>query len=87
MQLSMLFQNLTDTLGRTQINFLRALINNITQLSSQSTLSEYLPGTSANVVKIKKILVNKEIIDSHGKNISFLDPLYKHWLKEYFFKF
>ncbi len=86
MQLSMLFQNLTDTLGRTQINFLRALINNITQLSSQSTLSEYLLGTSANVVKIKKVLVNKEIIDSHGKNISFLDPLFKHWLKEYFFK-
>lgn len=86
MQLSMLFQNLTDTLGRTQISFLRALINDITQLSSQSTLSEYQLGTSANVVKIKKILVSKEIIDRHGNNISFLDPLYKHWLKEYFFK-
>jgi len=86
MQLSMLFQNLTDTLGRTQISFVRALINNITQLSSQSTLSEYRLGTSANVVKIKKILVNKEIIDSHGNNISLLDPLYKHWLTEYFFK-
>lgn len=86
MQLSMLFQNLTDTLGRTQISFLKALINNITQLSSQSTLSEYLLGTSANVVKIKRILVNKEIIDTHGNIISFLDPLYKHWLKEYFFK-
>jgi uncharacterized protein len=86
MQLSMLFQNLTDTMGRTQISFLRALINDVTQLSSQSTLNEYHLGTSANVVKIKKILVNKEIIDSHGNNISFLDPLYKHWLKEYFFK-
>lgn len=86
MQLSMLFQNLTDTLSRTQISFLMALIDNITQLSSQSTLSEYRLGTSANVVKIKKILVNKEILDSHGNNISFLDPLYKHWLKEYFFK-
>lgn len=86
MQLSMLFQNLTDTLGRTQISFLKALINNIKQLSSQSTLNEYRLGTSANVIKIKRILVNKEIIDSHGNNISFLDPLYKHWLKEYFFK-
>jgi uncharacterized protein len=86
MQLSMLFQNLTDTFGRKQISFLKALINNITQLSSQSTLNEYRLGTSANVIKIKRILVNKEIIDSHGNNISFLDPLYKHWLKEYFFK-
>jgi hypothetical protein len=86
MQLSMLFQNMTDTLGRTQISFLKALINNITQLSSQSTLNEYRLGTSANVIKIKRILVNKEIIDTHGNNISFLDPLYKHWLKEYFFK-
>jgi hypothetical protein len=86
MQLSMLFQNLTDTLSRRQISLLRALIDSITQLSSQSTLNEYRLGTSANVIKIKKILVNKEIIDSHWNNISFLDPLYKKWLQEYFFK-
>jgi uncharacterized protein len=85
LQLSMLFQNLTNGLSRTQLSFLKALTDNIAQLSSQRTVQKYRLGTSANVVKIKKMLINKEIIDIHGNEISFLDPLYKFWLKEYFF--
>ena len=81
----MLFQNLTDGLSRTQLSVLKALTDNINHLSSQSTVQEYQLGTSANVVKIKKMLINKEIIDIHWNEISFLDPLYKFWLKEYFF--
>ena len=86
LQLSMLFQNMTDGLSRTQLNFLKAMTDNMDQLSSQSTIQEYQLGTSANVMKIKAMLINKEIIDVHGKEILFLDPLYKFWLKEYFFK-
>jgi hypothetical protein len=85
LQLSMLFQNLTDGLNKTQLGFLKALTDGIDQLSSQKTILDYRLGTSANVVKIKKTLINKEIIDFHGKGISFLDPLYKFWLKEYYF--
>ena len=85
LQLSMLFQNLTDGLSRTQLNFLRALTDNISQLSAQNSILEYELGTSANVVKIKKMLINKEIIDITGKEITFLDPLYQFWLKEHFF--
>jgi hypothetical protein len=85
LQLSMLFQNLTDGLNKTQLGFLKALTDSIDQLSSQKTILEYRLGTSANVVKIKKTLINKEIIDFQGKEISFLDPLYKFWLKEYYF--
>jgi len=86
LQLSMLFQNLTDGLSRTQLNFLKAMTDNMDQLSSQFTIQEYKLGTSANVMKIKAMLINKEIIDVHGQEILFLDPLYKFWLKEYFFK-
>jgi uncharacterized protein len=85
LQLSMLFQNLTDGLSNTQINFLKALTDKIEQLSSQKTIQDYRLGTSANVVKIKKMLINKEIIDLSGDKIYFLDPLYKFWLKKYFF--
>jgi len=85
LQLSMLFQNLTDGLSNTQVNFLKALINNAEQLSSQKTIQDYQLGTSANVVKIKKMLINKEIIDLIGDKIYFLDPLFKSWLKKYFF--
>ena len=86
LQLSMLFQNLTDSLNMTQINLLRALIDNREQLSSQDTIQTYQLGTSANVIKIKKALIDKEIIDIRGKEIYFLDPLYKYWLKKYFFE-
>jgi hypothetical protein len=85
LQLSMLFQNLTDGLNVTQINLLKALIDNREQLSSQSTIQTYRLGTSANVIKTKKALIDKEIIDIRGKEIYFLDPLYKYWLKKYFF--
>jgi len=86
LQLSMLFQNLIDGLNRTQLNLLRALTDEIDQLSSQETMQTYQLGTSANVVKAKKTLIEKEIIEISGKEISFLDPVFKHWLKEFFFK-
>ncbi|MBN2214230.1 MAG: ATP-binding protein [Bacteroidales bacterium] len=86
LQLSMLFQALTDGMGNSQVNFLKALICKEQQLSSQSVIKKYQLGTSANVLKIKKVLSNKEIIDLQGDQISINDPLYKYWLKKYYFK-
>jgi len=85
LQLSMLFQNLTDGLNRTQLNLLKALTDKVDQLSSQSTIQSYQLGTSANVVKAKKTLIEKEIIEINGKEISFLDPVFNRWLKDYLF--
>ena len=85
MQLSMLFQLLTDDLSTKQIGFLNALCNKEEQVTSQSVLKKYDLGTSANVIKIKKVLHDREIIDIAGKNIEFMDPLYKYWLKNYYF--
>jgi hypothetical protein len=85
LQLSMLFQNLTDGLSKTQLNFLRALSDNVNQLSSQKTILDYKLGTSANVVRIKQMLIRKEIIDIWDNKVFFLDPLYKYWFTQYFF--
>lgn len=85
MQLSMLFQVLTDDLTTRQINLLRAIICGEDQLTSQNVLNIYKLGTSANALKIKKTLHEKEIIDIVGKTISFNDPLYRYWLENYFF--
>jgi len=86
LQLSMLFQALTDGLSNSQVNLLKALICNEQHLSSQKVLKEYQLGTSANVLKVKKVLSNNEIIDLQGESITFIDPLYKFWLKKYYFK-
>lgn len=85
MQLSLLFQNITDSLSNTQVNFLHALLQEVLQFSSKETLAHYRLGTSANVLRIKEALVNKEIVDIKGAKIEFLDPVYKQWLKRYYF--
>jgi len=84
-QLSLLFQNMTDSLTSTQVNFLKAVIEGAPQLSAKETLSNYRLGTSANVLRIKEALVNKEVLDVQGSQIEFLDPIYKHWLKDVYF--
>ena len=42
LQLSMLFQTITDGLNNSNINFLSAVINEVEQLSSRATIAEYL---------------------------------------------
>ncbi|MFV0378583.1 MAG: AAA family ATPase [Mangrovibacterium sp.] len=85
-QLSLLFQCKTDELATTQLNFLKALLQGIEQFSSKETLQNYRLGTSANVIKIKKMLESREIIEIHGSKIEMLDPMYKCWLKTNYFK-
>ena len=85
-QLSLLFQSKTDELTNSQINFLKALIDGVEKFSSKETLKEYEMGTSANVLKVKRSLESKEIIDIQGNNISLLDPMFKSWLTTQYFK-
>jgi len=86
LQLGLLFQNLTESISNMQLNYLHAMINEETRLSSSEIIRRYHLGTSANVTRIKNALGEKEIIDiQHGKN-EFLDPLFKTWLKNYYFK-
>ncbi|MBL7111008.1 MAG: ATP-binding protein [Bacteroidales bacterium] len=86
LQLSMLFQSITEELTNKQINFLKALLDEVPQLSASDILRSYKLGTSANVLRMKQALSNKEIIDIQGDNVSFQDPVFKHWLKKYYFR-
>lgn len=85
LQLSLLFQNLTDNLSPSQINFLHAIVDEAEKLSSNKTIQHYKLGTSANVLRIKQALYNKEIIETEEQKIIFQDPVYKYWLQKYFF--
>lgn len=86
MQLSLLFQTITDALATTQINYLHAVINHEERLSSKEVISRYSLGTSANVARIKGALIEKEIIDQQEGEIYILDPIYKAWLETVYFK-
>ncbi len=85
-QLSLLFQSKTEELTTPQINFMRALLDGVQKFSSKDIMDDYKLGSSANVNRIKKALENKEIVDIQTGNIMVLDPMYKSWLKTYYFK-
>lgn len=86
LQHTILFQREVENLTNSQINFLKALCENVIQFSSSETLKKYKLGTSANVIRIKESLVKKEIIDITPEKIEFIDPLFKLWFSDNFLK-
>ena len=85
-QLSLLFLNSMETFSNAQLGFLKALIAGEKQLSSKQTLQTYRIGTSGNVARIKQALMEREVIDLQGNEITFQDPLFEAWLKRDWFK-
>ncbi len=86
LQLSLLFQQITSGLSKKQVNFLHALTNGEDSLSAKETINKYNLGTSGTVNKVKLALQDKEIIDLMEPEIEFVDPIYKLWLKNHYFK-
>ena len=85
-QLSLLFVGQIESMTSTQINFLKAVLEGETAFTSQQNLKKYRLGSSANLKKIKKMLISREIIDIYAQKVDILDPIFKLWLKEDFFK-
>jgi len=76
---------MTDTLSTNQVNLLQAIKNGETRLSSKEIIERYKLGTSANVSRIRRALIDKEIIDQTCGKIQILDPIYKAWLQKFYF--
>lgn len=85
-QYAMMYQREMDRLTNKQLNFLRAMADNIDKFSSSETLMNYHLGSQGNIKRIKKALENKEIIDLWGHQIQFIDPLFKLWFKSVYVK-
>ncbi len=81
---SLLYQREIEALSNIQINFLKAVSDNIEKLSSVEAIHEYKLNSSANVSRIKKALERKEIIDTFNKKIAFIDPVFELWFKRYY---
>ncbi|MDR1516816.1 MAG: ATP-binding protein, partial [Dysgonamonadaceae bacterium] len=82
-QNALLYQRDTENMSAYQINFLRAIANGVTtNLSSTEVINKYRLGSSANVAKIKKYMINQEIIDVRKKEYYFIDPVYELWFRE-----
>lgn len=84
--MSIAFQRDVELLTATQLNFLHAYIKDVREFNSADTLSSYHLGGSSNIVRIKKALEQKEIMDFFNKEPEFVDPVFQLWLKKKFFK-
>jgi hypothetical protein len=85
-QLGLLFANITERFSASQMGLLRAILAGEKQLSAQQTLQQYRLGTSANVVRVKRGLIESEVLDDSSGKLTFLDPMFRYWLESIFFQ-
>jgi AAA+ ATPase superfamily predicted ATPase len=78
-QNALLYFKETENLNNTEMRLLRAITGGAAQLTSKETIQRYNLGTSAGVIKAKKSLLAKEILDENEKQLHFLDPVYELW--------
>lgn len=82
-QNNLLFQRETENLSSFQLNFLKALADDIHDgFSSRRVLQEYHLGSSANIIRLKTALQQKELIEIEGGIVRMADPVFKLWFKK-----
>jgi hypothetical protein len=81
-QNAILYFKETEELNNTELKLLRAITAQEAQYTSKETIHKYNLGTSAGVIKAKKSLIIKEIIDEHQKQLFFLDPGFELWFNQ-----
>ncbi len=87
-QNTMLYYRYIEELSGYQINFLRAVAEDInSEFTKNEILLKYHLGSSANVKRLKDSLEKKELIDISEKKVSFNDPVFKLWFRKYLRKY
>lgn len=78
-----LFIQQTEELSAYQMNFLRAIVNGVhTGFTQSAILSTYRLGTAANVARLKKALIERDLITIPApKHLEMSDPILALWLK------
>ena len=77
-----IFIEQTKTLTTYQINFLRAILDGVTEGFGEAEIRDnYNLGSPSNIPRLKKALVDKEIIEQTEKGFIIGDPILKLWLK------
>ena len=79
------YQHLTDTLTKSQIRFLFAHLRGDYKLCSGYSIQEFNLKSSGHISRLKNSLINKEILGSENGYNYLLDPIFRNWLKEYYF--
>jgi uncharacterized protein len=73
----------TEELNNTELKLLKAVCAGEDKYTGKDVLRRYNLGTSANVVKARRGLVTREIVDETGGQLTFLDPVFELWFREH----
>ena len=74
-------------MSNTQVNFLELLVRTDRKdIFSKELIQKFNLGTPGNVTKIRKVLINKEIIHLVNSKYELVDPVFRLWLKNIYFK-
>lgn len=77
------FAQQTEHLTTYQMNFLRAILDEIhTDFGSEKTREEYNLGTYSNINRIKNALVERDLIDTTPNGTFIADPVMLPWLRQ-----
>jgi len=80
---SSLFMHQTESLTSFQLNFLRAILDGQhSNFGSTDIREQYHLGSYSNITRIKKSLIDKELIDDSAGKIAISDPVLSKWLKQ-----
>lgn len=76
----MLFMQQVEPLSAYQMNFLRAIASgNHDGFSESSLRGEFDLGSPSNIVRLKKALIEKDLIYTEMKKVYFADPVFELW--------
>lgn len=84
-QLSLLFTNIMETFTFQQTCYLHAVISGEKAISNMETLYKYHISSATSAYRSLKTFIKKDILDSNGSTISFQDPIFEYWLRNYYF--
>ena len=85
-QNSSIFIEQTQSLTSYQLNFLRAILYGVNNGFNEKEVREsFNLGVPSNVDRLKKALVNKELIEYSEKGVEIGDPVLRLWLKRVLF--
>lgn len=77
-----MFQNDTENLSSTQIEMLKAICDGEQHFASQAVKRIYDLGNPNTIVKNKKALQNKDVVEMQNGELVFVDPIYCIWFKQ-----
>jgi len=76
-----IFQEQLQGLSAYQLHLLRAVADGKgDELCHRDVIEEYDLGSSANVSRVKKTLIDKELLDTEYGSLIISDPILRHWL-------